>query len=96
MMPIGDIHSKYYYYYYLNLDNSKELLHLCTGLRNGLDKDMFFSLKNPVPPIEEQKKIADYLDKKTAVLDEAIVKKKKQIELLAEHRTTLINNAIKK
>ena len=46
--------------------------------------------------IQEQQKIADYLDKKTAVLDEAIIKKKKQIELLTEHRRALINDAITK
>jgi type I restriction enzyme S subunit len=37
-----------------------------------------------------------YLDEKTTLLDEAIAKKRIQIDLLSEHRTALINNAITK
>lgn len=48
------------------------------------------------PSLEEQQKITNYLDEKMALLDEAIAKKQKQIELLAEHRTALINDAITK
>lgn len=50
----------------------------------------------PTPEIEDQKTIASYLDEKTALLDEAIAKKKQQIEFLSEHRTALISNAITK
>lgn len=49
-----------------------------------------------IPSLEEQQKITKYLDEKTALLDEAIAKKQKQIELLGEHRAALINNAITK
>lgn len=49
-----------------------------------------------VPPQEEQQAIASYLDEKTALLDEAIAKKRNQIDLLSEHRTALINNAVTK
>lgn len=57
---------------------------------------MFKSMKNPVPALEEQELIAEYLDEKTALINEAIMKKQRQIELLSEHRTALINNAITK
>lgn len=60
------------------------------------DWDFIWNSKVPVPSLDEQQKIATYLDEKTALLDEAIAKKKKQIELFAEHRTALINNAITK
>ena len=50
----------------------------------------------PTPEIEDQKTIAFYLDEKTALLDEAIAKKKQQIDFLSEHRTALINNTITK
>lgn len=50
----------------------------------------------PVPPIETQKKIAEYLDEKTALIDQIIEKKKKLIELLREKRTAVINNAVTK
>ncbi len=38
----------------------------------------------PIPPVETQKKIAEYLDEKTALIDQIIEKKKKLIELLNE------------
>lgn len=49
-----------------------------------------------MPTLEEQEQIVDYLNKKTALLDESMAKKRKQIGLLSEHRTALINNAITK
>lgn len=91
---VKNVDPRFYYYYYLSLDVTKELLHLCTGLRNGLSKDLFFALENPLPSQEEQTTISDYLDKKTALLDRTIETKRKQIELLKEKRTSLINQAV--
>lgn len=61
-----------------------------------LNKSQQSNIFYPVCSLQEQQKIATYLNEKTAILDEAIVKKKNQIELLAEHRTALINDAITK
>lgn len=49
-----------------------------------------------IPPIEEQQQIADFLDQKTAQIDEAIAGKEKMIELLKEYRQVTINNAVTK
>lgn len=48
------------------------------------------------PPSDEQQAIADFLDKKTALIDGLIEKKKRQIELLKEQRQAVINQAITK
>ncbi len=48
------------------------------------------------PPLPEQKAIADFLDRKTAQIDSLIEKKQRQIELLEEQRTALINQAVTK
>ena len=88
--------SRFYYYYYLNLDISKELLHLCTGLRHSLSKDMFFALKNVFPSLSEQTSIANYLDEKTTLINSIIEKKQRQIKLLEERRSTLINKIVTK
>lgn len=45
------------------------------------------------PPLSEQEAIANYLDEKTAKIDLLVELKKKQIELLKEQRTALINQA---
>ncbi len=65
--------------------------------RKTLAREDFNSTLVVIPgTLEEQWEIAVYLDEKTALIDEAIAKKKQQIELLSEHRTALINNAITK
>ena len=50
----------------------------------------------PLPPLEEQRAIADYLDRKTAQIDTLIQKKQALIALLREQRTALINRAVTK
>lgn len=42
------------------------------------------------PPKKEQNEIADYLDKKTATIDETISAKKKQLEIIEEYKKSLI------
>ena len=54
-------------------------------------------LKNllvPLPPVPEQRAIADYLDTETARIDTLISKKRRLIELLAEYRTALITQTV--
>jgi len=49
-----------------------------------------------VPPSEEQIKIANYLDQKTAQIDKAISLKEQMIDRLKERRQILINDAVTK
>jgi type I restriction enzyme S subunit len=46
------------------------------------------------PPLPEQTAIASFLDRKTALIDQAINIKQKQIELLKERRQILIHKAV--
>jgi len=50
----------------------------------------------PVPPIDEQRAIAAFLDRETARIDALIKKKERQIELLQEKRATVISHAVTK
>jgi len=47
-----------------------------------------------IPPLQEQTTIANFLDKKTAQIDEAVTIKQKQIELLKERKQILIQKAV--
>ena len=47
-----------------------------------------------LPPLPEQKSIADYLDTKTAQIDKIIQTINTQIEKLKELRKTLINDVV--
>lgn len=49
-----------------------------------------------VPPLPEQRAIADFLDRETARIDALIAKKQRLIELLQEKRTALISHAVTK
>lgn len=52
------------------------------------------NLKIPLPPLQEQKEIAAFLDSKVAQINSVIEKTKKQIELVKEYKNTLINEAV--
>lgn len=58
--------------------------------------EQFKNISIPVPPIEEQKLISRYLDKKTSQIDSLVEKIQKKIELLKEQRTSLINHYVTK
>lgn len=47
-----------------------------------------------LPSLQEQKKIADYLDQKTAEIDSLIDKKKQLIEKLTQYRKSLISECV--
>ncbi|MBZ7939143.1 restriction endonuclease subunit S [Campylobacter sp. W0014] len=51
-------------------------------------------IKIPLPPLKEQEQIANFLDEKCEKIDSLIIKIKKQIELIKEYKTTLINEAV--
>ncbi|ANQ25805.1 hypothetical protein BA894_04805 [Vibrio natriegens] len=54
--------------------------------------DFYFA----IPPIEEQQKIANFLDHETAKIDTLITKQEKLIELLKEKRQAVISHAVTK
>ncbi len=69
------------------------------GVRIGqwdLSKPRMKNIPFLIPPPKEQNAIAEFLDRKTALIDQAIGIKQKQIELLKERRQVLIHNAVTK
>ena len=47
-----------------------------------------------VPPMEEQQKIADFLEEKSAQIDSTIEGINRQIELLGKYRKQVINDVV--
>lgn len=64
--------------------------------RYGLPQYAIANAVTPVPPMEEQKAIARFLDQKTAQIDELIAKKQSLLEKLAEQRTAMISHTVTK
>ena len=57
-------------------------------------EDFVRDYRVPVPPLAQQRAIADYLDRETARLDALVAEKKRLLKLLAEKRQALITRAV--
>ncbi len=88
-----------YYRYVFTEDSFISMLDASTsGIREGKTvryKD-FAPIKVPVPPLNEQKSIANWLNVKTAEIDSLIEETEKSIELLEEYRKSVISEAVTK
>jgi len=87
------INPKYYYYYFLiQKDNLNDLGRGSTFLE--LNADEMKNFKAPLPPLEDQNKIVDYLDNEVSKIDELIENHLRLIELLKEKRTAIITETV--
>ena len=84
----------YYYYYSLYINNVYNSIGC--GVRSTLNPTDLLNIKFPLPPKDEQEKIASYLDEKIAKIDASISGKEKFIELLKEQKQIIINDAATK
>ncbi|MFZ2656237.1 MAG: restriction endonuclease subunit S, partial [Victivallales bacterium] len=85
--------------YLLSVMNSKEFqtsvqLFWSFGTQQNIGMNVIENLSIPLPPLPEQKAIAEYLDRKTGRIDSLISKKEKLVELLKEKRSALISSAV--
>lgn len=88
-----DIDGKYFHYLIRNKTYTAEFRRLSGGIREGQWDLPAEALNNTyilIPPIEEQKAIAEYLDDKCAEIEQIIVDKKSQIDTLDEYKKSLI------
>jgi type I restriction enzyme, S subunit len=60
----------------------------------SLESDLVADTEIAVPPLIQQRAIADYLDRETAQLDELVAAKERVLGLLAEKRRALITRAV--
>lgn len=66
------------------------------NIRFTITSEMFKAIKTPVPPLVIQKKIACFLNEKTAKIDKLIEIENKQIEKLKEYKQAVITEAVTK
>lgn len=81
-------------YFYMVVDNIKGLRPYYTGLRKVVQSNKFMQLKVPIPPIEEQQKIVDYIDSKTTEIDRLVVELTYQVEYLKEYKQRLVSDVV--
>lgn len=86
--------SKTYIMYYLrSMAYSDVFLALATGIRVrscDLRWNKLAELPYPVPPIEEQKEIVNYIERVSKGVNDVIIQKNKQIKVLQQYKKSLI------
>lgn len=86
--------TNYLYLYFLSIDNIKGLKPLYSGLRKVIPKDVFMSMKIPMPSTEEQTAIVRYLNYTNSRIQQYIATKQKLIKLLEEQKQAIIHQAV--
>lgn len=85
-------HPYYYKWLFKSSMYITALQRTCNYIRDGQDLRYSNFVKVPlcIPALEEQKQIADYLDKKCSEIDELIAVKQTKIEKLEQYKSSLI------
>lgn len=83
-----------YLCYLLNCVDYRE--YISGSTRDKLTKSDLSDIKILLPSLDEQIRIAKYLDHQTSIVDQLIQQKEKLIELLKEKRQAVINEAVTK
>lgn len=81
-------------YFYHSIDDRKGLRPFYTGLRKVVRNDTFLSLPIPLPDLDTQNAVADFLDKETARIDKVREITNASIDRLKEYRSALITAAV--
>ena len=89
-------HNRYYDYLLRFIDDEKVFVHLSKNLRSSLTETDFGAIKTLAPPIEEQKAIADFLDKQCAEIDSVIEQTKATIEEYKKLKQSVITESVTK
>lgn len=97
LRPHQQINGKFFHYLFrtpLCLSEFKKNSRGIMDMRLRLYFEELGNIYIPFPSYQEQQKIAQFLDEKTAKIDQAVDLAEKQIALLKEHKQILIQNAV--
>lgn len=88
--------SKFIFYYLQSNEFKSQFQNSLSGLIGGVSLTNLKDFEIAVPSLNNQTKIASYLDKKTTQIDAIIDKKQKLLNLLDEKKKAVINEAVTK
>ena len=87
----------FYYYYFFTNQFNLALRQACGGsTRDTINLVPFKTLPCMIPPLSEQQKIADYLDKVCGEVDEMVALQEKMTEELKAYKQSVITEAVTK
>ena len=88
------IDSRYLYHYFIAVDNIKALRPYYTGLRKVVQMASFLGIQIPMPPLEEQRAIVEFIEQKNKAIDDMIANLRAEIDFLTEYKQRLIADAV--
>lgn len=94
LRPYNNVCSDFFNYLFKAFDHRKFFHGMGKGIRLTLSFNELRYFEIPIPPIDEQKKIAAYLDEKCAKIDAILEKINTEVERLKELKRSLINEVI--
>lgn len=96
VFSVRNVDVNFLYRYFISLDDRKALKPLYRGLRKVIPLPAFLSMPIYLPPLSEQRAIADWLDAKCADIDAAIELQQRMIDRLKAYKTAVIHQAVTK
>lgn len=93
LKPRGEMNNRYYNWLFHTEKFADEFYKWGHGIVDDLWTTRWIDMRKisvPMPPLSEQKEIADYLDNKCAQIEELISAKQSQIETLESYKKSLI------
>ena len=93
--PLNEVDGKFLFRFIQSKRAGRYFEVNATGItRFSLGKSIIENLSTLLPPLSEQRTIANFLDCKTQQIDELIAAEQRKIELLKEYRQSLISEAV--
>lgn len=94
MRPYDDIVHNYFCYVFKAMDNMKLFHGMGKGIRLTLSFDELKRQRICLPPLSEQKAIADFLDEKCGEIDGLLADLDSEVKTLAEYKKSLIAETV--
>ncbi len=84
LRPSASVETRYIFWQFFDLYNRQVFNQLGSGVRSTLNADDVLNLPMLVPPLSQQKAIANFLDRETTHIDALIASKKRLMDLINE------------
>lgn len=85
-----------YYFFKINYETINAILAVGSTNQTELQRDLLANMYIPIPPLSEQKRIADFLDGKCAEIDALVADIQAQIDTLEQYKRSVITETVTK
>jgi len=93
-LNLSRVNPRFAEYLFISIDDEKRFRPFYNGLRNTIQKETFRSTRLSIPTVNEQKRIADFLDRETAKIDALIAKQEQLVATLGERLQAEISKRV--